>query len=64
MIDRLKKLLKSMYWNVTVGREKKHTYLGMQLGYTKDGKCKIGMVPYTDEIINYCFFKIQDNSES
>eukprot|EP00804_Cyclotella_cryptica_P030698 CCRYP_009121-RA/>CCRYP_009121-RA protein AED:0.24 eAED:0.38 QI:0/0/0/1/0/0/2/0/168 len=29
-----------------------HTYLGMQLEYTDDGKCLVRMDKYTDEIIN------------
>jgi hypothetical protein len=51
-VTKIEEWLRSIYGNVSVSRGKKHTYLGMQLEYTEDGECKVGMIPYTKEIIS------------
>lgn len=41
-----------MYRNISVSRGDKHTYLGMALDYSEEGKCQITMSSYTKEIID------------
>jgi hypothetical protein len=51
-VTKIEEWLRSIYGNVTVSGGKKHMYLGMQLDYSEPKVCKIGMVPYSEEIIN------------
>jgi hypothetical protein len=51
-VTKIKKWLKGLYGNISVNRGQKHTYLGMQLEYTNDGKCLVNMTNYTNEIID------------
>jgi hypothetical protein len=43
--------LRKLYGNISVSRGKKHTYLGMDLDYSVNGKCRVNMPGYTKEII-------------
>eukprot|EP00804_Cyclotella_cryptica_P023698 CCRYP_019315-RA/>CCRYP_019315-RA protein AED:0.52 eAED:0.52 QI:0/0/0/1/1/1/2/0/438 len=51
-VTKIEKWLKGLYRNISVNRGQKHTYLGMQLEYTNDGKCLVSMTNYTNEIID------------
>jgi hypothetical protein len=51
-VTKIEKWLKGLYGNVSVSRGKKHTYLGMQLEYTNEGKCLMMMEKYTGDIID------------
>ena len=50
-VTKIEEWLRQLYGKVSVSRGTKHTYLGMQIEYTPDKKCRISMTPYTNEII-------------
>ena len=50
-VTKIERWLKGLYGNISVSRGKIHTYLGMQLEYTNEGKCFVTMEQYTHEII-------------
>ena len=41
-----------MHGNISVSRGRKHTYLGMELDYSEEGKCKNIMSTYSKNIID------------
>eukprot|EP00804_Cyclotella_cryptica_P003532 CCRYP_002153-RB/>CCRYP_002153-RB protein AED:0.61 eAED:0.32 QI:0/-1/0/1/-1/1/1/0/615 len=51
-IKRLESWLRSIYGNISVSEGSKHTYLGMELDYSEEGKCRVTMSRYTKEVIN------------
>ena len=51
-VKKLESWLRSIYGNITVSEGSKHTYLGMDLDYSEDGKCHVTVAGYTKEVID------------
>ena len=43
---------KGLYGDISVSQRENHTYLRMQLEYTRDGNCVVKMRDYIEDIIN------------